>query len=177
MSDADVAEQYGKERRQRYHTGNLQGEGRREGEAAQILNTLSEIGDLPIQPEDDPVMGQLISKLTSTANLTEAEVRSNEWVREYILILYLCQFPTPDGSHGSWRGWQHGDADDAKEPLDPETRMELETLVTTSKLALSRSEGAKVIEEGTRDVNESIVHEEGNSGSGGGGIMGKLGLR
>jgi hypothetical protein len=87
------------QRRDQYHSGNLQGAGQQQGEAAQVLQALSDVEDLPIQPQDDPVMGQLISKLTSTANLSEEQVRSNEWVREYILILYLCQFPTKDGCH------------------------------------------------------------------------------
>jgi hypothetical protein len=163
------------QQRQAYHQGNLQGQGQQPGEAAQILHTLSEVDDLPLNAEDDPVMGQLISKLTSTANLSEEQVRSNEWVREYILILYLCKFPSPDGMHSSWRGWAHATEEEAREPLQPERRSTYETLVTTSKLALSRSEGAKVIEEGTRDVSESIVNDP-EGGSSGGGIMGKLGL-
>ena len=171
MSEAE--EHYEKQRRAQYHTGNLQSEGRGASESAQILSALSEIDDLPIQPEDDAVMGQLVSKLTSTANLTEAEVRSNEWVREYILILYLSQYPTPDGCHGSWRAWAHDDPDADLEPMDPSRRMQLETLVTTSKLALSRSEDAKVIEEGTRDVSESIVSDQ-ESDDSGGGIIGKI---
>jgi len=163
------------QRRDQYHSGNLQGAGQQQGDAAQVLQALSDVEDLPIQPQDDPVMGQLISKLTSTANLSEEQVRSNEWVREYILILYLCQFPTKDGCHSEWRGYAHGDMNEEREPLDPKKRMELETLVTTSKLALSRSEGAKVIEEGTRNVSESVLTEDGNDG-GGSGILGKLGL-
>jgi hypothetical protein len=171
----DPQQAHDQRRRDRFAEASLHGEGRTNQEAAAILTALSEIDDLPIQPEDDPVMGQLVSKLTSTANLSADEVRSNEWVREYILILYLCQFPTKDGCHGSWRGWAHGDADAAKAPMDPSTRMELETLVTTSKLALSRSEDAKVIEEGTRDVKETHVND-GSDGAGGGGILGKIGL-
>jgi len=166
---------YEQQRRSQAHGANL-GAQHEESETAQILNTLSEIEDLPMDPQDDPVMGQLISKLTSTANLSEAEVRSNEWVREYILILYLCQFPTPDGCHSEWRGWAQGDSEQATEPLHPETRMELETLVSTSKLALSRSEDAKVIEEGARHVSESIV-SDGDGEGGGGGLLDKLNLR
>lgn len=174
MSEMNPQEAREQQRRDQYHSMNLQGQGQRDGEAAQVLRALSEIDDLPIQPQDDPVMGQLISKLTSTANLTEEEVRSNEWVREYILILYLCQFPTDDGLHSAWKGWMHADASKEQEPLDPDTRLKLETLVTTSKLALSRSEDAKVIEEGTRDVKESVLSGEEQS-SGGGGILGFFG--
>jgi len=171
---SDVQEQYDKQRRQQYHQNNLAGGGERKGEAAEILSALSHIDDLPINPETDPVMGQLVSKLTSTANLSADQVRSNEWVREYILVLYLCQFPRDDGAHGPWRGIAHGTVDAEREPLDPKTRMQLEAFVSMSKLALSRSEDAKVIEEGTRDVSESIVNEGDGDGSGGG-ILGRLG--
>ena len=171
---SDVQEQYDKQRRQSYHQGNLQGQQQR-GEAAEILSALSHVDDLPINPESDPVMGQLVSRLTSTANLSADQVRSNEWIREYILVLYLCQFPRADGAHGPWRGIAHGTVDAEREPLDPKTRMELEAFISMSKLALSRSEDAKVIEEGTRDVSESIVNEEGG-GRSGGGLLGKIGF-
>jgi len=71
--------EYDKQRRHAYHQSALtqQDEG---GEAAEILHTLSNIDDLPIDPKDDPVMGQLVSKLTSTANLSKEDVRSNKWV-------------------------------------------------------------------------------------------------
>lgn len=166
-------EQYKKQRQQAYHQTNLAGE-QQPGESAQILDALSSIDDLPLDAHDDPVMGQLVSKLTSTSNLTAEQVRSNEWVREYIMLLYLCRFPRPDGAHSEWRAIAHGDGDAEREPLDPEKRMMLETYVQMGKLALSRSEDAKVIEEGTRDVSESIVNEEGNGDSSGGGILGRL---
>jgi hypothetical protein len=166
-------DQYDKQRRHNYHSANLQNGQQGEGEAAEILRALSEINDLPIQPQDDPVMGQLVSKLTSTANLSAEEVRSNEWVREYILILYLCKFPTHDGLSGTRRGWAHGDSDAEREPLDPETRMMLEAHVTSSKLALSRSEDFTGPKEAVRNVSESIVNEEGEGGSSGG-LLGRL---
>ncbi len=164
--------EYDKQRRHQYHQSALasQDEG---GEAAEILHTLSNIDDLPIEPKEDPVMGQLVSKLTSTANLSKEEVRSNKWVREYLLVLYLCQFPTDEGMSDSWRGWSHGDRDAAREALDPEKRMMLEAFVTNSKLALSRSEDFKAVEESTRNVSESVVRD-GSSNDGSGGILGKL---
>ena len=168
-------EQYDKQRKQPYHQGNLNNPRQENGEAAEILSALSHIDDLPIDPQNDPVMGQLVSRLTSTANLSADQVRSNEWTREYILVLYLCQFPRADGAHGPWRGIAHGTVDAEREPLDPKTRMELEAFISMSKLALSRSEDAKVIEEGTRDVSVSIVNEEGGGGSGGG-LLGKIGF-
>jgi len=164
--------EYDKQRRHAYHQSALsqQDEG---GEAAEILHTLSNIDDLPIEPKDDPVMGQLVSKLTSTANLSKEDVRSNKWIREYLLVLYLCQFPTDEGMSGSWRGWSHGDRDAAREALDPQKRMMLEAFVSNSKLALSRSEDFKAVEESTRNVSESVVRDgSGNESSGG--ILGKL---
>jgi len=175
MSKQSPQEAREQQRRDQYHSMNLQGQ-QREGEAAQVLHALSDIDDLPMDPQDDEVMGQLISKLTSTANLSEEQVRSNEWVREYILILYISQFPTQDGLHSEWRGFAHNDESKELDPLDPEKRLMLENLVTTSKLALSRSEEAKVIEEGTRNVSESVLSEEKGSSSSGG-ILGKIGLK
>jgi len=176
MSDMTAEQARQQQRADQYHSMNLQGQGQNEREAAQVLHALSETEDLPIQPEDDKVMGQLVSKLTSTANLSAEEVRSHEWVREYILILYLCQFPTEDGMHSEWRGWMHSDSSKEREPLDPRTRLELEAHVTSSKLALSRSEDAKVIEEGARDVRESVMSGQ-DSNSGSGGLLGKIGLK
>lgn len=167
-------EQYNKQRRQAYHQNNLAGESQQTGEAAQILSELSKVDDLPLDAEDDPVMGQLVSRLTSTANLTAEQVRSNEWIREYIMVLYLCRFPREDGAHSTWRAVGHGDASEAREPLDPEKRMMLEAFVTNSKLALSRSEDFTGPREAVRNVSESIVNEEGNDSGGSGGILGRL---
>lgn len=167
-------EQYNKQRRQAYHQSNLAGGEEQPGEAAEILSALSHIEDLPLDAEDDPVMGQLVSRLTSTANLTAEQVRSNEWVREYILVLYLCRFPRPDGAHSTWRAIGHGDMDKDRDPLDPEKRMMLEAFVSNSKLALSRSEDFTGPKEAVRNVSESIVNEDNGDESGGGGILGKL---
>jgi len=187
---SDVAEQYDKQRRQQYHQGNLSmGQDKQPGEAAEILSALSQVEDLPIDAQSDPVMGQLVSRLTSTANLSAEQVRSNEWVREYIMVLYLCKFPRADGAHGPWRALGHDDLDAEREPLDPEKRLEIEAFISMSKLALSRSEGFRAVEESTRNVSESIVNEESTrnvsesivneqeQGGSGGGILGKMGLR
>lgn len=148
----------------------------RQNTTAEILRYLSEIDDLPIGT-DDPIMGQLVSKLTSTANLSAEQVRSNEWVREYLLILYLCKHPTKEGMHGSDRAWAHDDVDAFRDPLDAEDRMAIESFVTSSKLALTRSEDMEVVKESTRTVNESIVNNDGRNDSGSGGLLGRLGVR
>jgi hypothetical protein len=175
MSEAEAKQLREQQRRDQYHGQNLAG-GENTGETAEILHELSEIDDLPIQPQDDEIMGQLISKLTSTANLSAEEVRSNEWVREYILLLYLCLRPKETGCHGDWRAWSHGDQSEAIPPLDTQTRLEMESLVTSSKLALSRSEDFTAATEAVRTVRESIVND-GDESSGGGGLLAKVGLR
>lgn len=160
------------------HMQNLQGPGEsdRQGETAEILRYLSEIDDLPIGT-DDPVMGQLVSKLTSTTNLTTDQVRSNEWVREYLMLLYLAKHPRKTGTHSGDRAWVHDDIDAYVEPLTAEDRMAIESYVTSSKLALNRSEDMAVTKEATRTVQESIVNDDSGGGGSGGGILGKLGLR
>jgi len=172
--EAEQARQQEHERR--LHMQNLQGTPVDDDESstAEILRYLADIDDLPIGT-DDPIMGQLVSKLTSTANLSAEQVRSNEWVREYLLILYLCKHPTKEGMHSSDRAWAHDDADAYREPLDAEDRMAIESFVTSSKLALTRSEDMEAVKESTRTVSESIVNDEGNSGgSSSGGILGRL---
>lgn len=168
--------EYEKQRRQQYHQGNLQQAGAEQpGEAAEILSALSHVEDLPIDPQNDSVMGQLVSRLTSTANLSAEQVRSNEWVREYLMVLYLCRFPREDGLHDTWRGIAHGDVDEERDPLDPQKRLEIEAFVSMSKLALSRSEDFTAPREAVRNVNESIVNEEGGN-SDGDGLLGRIGF-
>lgn len=167
--------QYDKQRRAQYHGQNLGGPGESQpGEAAEILTALSNVEDLPLDAEDDEVMGQLVSRLTSTANLTAEQVRSNEWVREYLLVLYLSKFPRPDGAHSTWRAISMGDREEMREPLEPGKRMMLEAFVTNSKLALSRSEDFTGPKEAVRNVSESIVNEDDGGESSSGGILGRL---
>lgn len=151
----------------------LQGPQQEDSDAAEVLQYLSNIDDLPDDLAQDPVLGQLVSKLTSTANLTSEQVKSNEWVVEYVMLLYLCKYPKKKGLHGSWRGVAHSDPGQDMEPLDPEKRMMIESFVNQSKIALTRSEDAKVMEEGTRNISESVVHDETQSSSKGG-IWGKI---
>lgn len=164
-----------RQRQHQLHTQNVSAPEEDEN-TAEILRELSEIDDLPIG-QDDPVMGQLVSKLTSTANLSPEQVRSNEWVIEYILVLYLCQFPDEDGMHSSWRGWAHGDTVEYREPLSAEDRMMLESYVSSTQRALTRSEDFEAVKEATRTVNESVVRDETQQESGGDGLLGRMGLK
>jgi hypothetical protein len=167
----DAADHYKKQRRHDYHNQNLANDD--PAEAAEILRALSEIDDLPIQAEDDPVMGQLVSTVSSTANLSVESVRSNEWVREYILILWLSKKPKETGCYGDWRGWVHANEDAAIDPISARRRLVVETHVTTSKLALSRSEDFRGPKEAMRTVSESIVSDqEGTDNSTG--ILGRI---
>lgn len=168
-------EHFNTQRRDQYHHANLQGQ-EEGGEAAEILRYLSQIDDLPVDATDDEVMGQLISVLTSTANLTAEEVRSNEWYREIILTLYLAMKPTKEGVHGADRVWVHDDAEEDIGPLDARQRVMLEASVMNSKLALSRSEDFTAAKEATRNVNESVVHDEAGAGGSSSGILGRLGF-
>lgn len=178
MSAQETQQARQEEHERRMHMQNLQGTNHEDqsGTTAEILRYLSEIDDLPIGA-DDPIMGQLVSKVTSTANLSPEQVKNNEWVREYLLILYLCNHPTKEGMHGGDRAWAHDDIDAYREPLDAEDRMAIETYVTTSKLALTRSEDMAVTKEATRTVNESIVNDDSASNNSSGGFLGRVGLR
>lgn len=154
------------------HSQNLGTPTDEERGTAEILRYLSDVDDLPVS-QDDPLMGQLISKVTSTANLSAEEVKSNRWKREYLLLLALCKSPLPEGMHSSDRAWAHDDIDAYREPISPEKRAELEAFLTMSNLALSRSEEGFATKEATRTVNESIVNDNKESGSSGG-ILGRL---
>ena len=161
-----------KRRRQPFHQNNL-AEREDDGDAAEILRYLADIEDLPMD-EDDTVMRQLVSRLVSTANLSPEHVRSHEWVVEYILVLYLSIYPPEYGMHGHERAIVHDDADADREPMDTKKRMMLEAFVTNAKLASTRSEDFKAVEETTRNVSESVVHEQDGEGSGRGGLAGMI---
>jgi len=118
------------------------------------------------------VLSQLASKLTSTANLTPEQVRSNEWIREVLLILYLARKPRKEGTHGGWRAWSHDDADADYSPLDANDRLQIETYLQMTKLGLTRSEDMESVKEVMRQRKESFVHDDKESS--GSGILGRL---
>lgn len=168
-------EAFNRERRDQYHHNNLSGQPGHDGDAAEILRYLSEVRDLPINPQDDEIMGQVVSTLTSTANLSADEVRAYEWYQEIILLLYLAMKPRTDGMHSGDRVWAHDDKTADIKPLSTEQRIQLEAAVgLNSKLALSRSEDFKAVEEATRNVSESFVHDDASQNNSSGGILGRL---
>lgn len=167
-------EQYRQQRRDQYHSANLQQGGVDQREAAQVLKELSEDKDLPFQPEDDEVLGQMTAQASSEAKLSEEERRSIEWEREIDLVMWLCERPDEDGCHGPWQSWQHADSDAGMEPLTAKERAVAESLMTSHKEILSRSDEGFAIKESTRNVSESYVNEPAGE-NGGGGLLGLFG--
>lgn len=169
----EVEEMEAQRRRAQYHSNNLAAPDEQDGEAAEILRYIADVEDLPVD-ENDEVMQQLVSRLVSTANLSKEQVRSHEWVVEYILVLYLSMNPPKYGLHGHERAIVHDDVNAEREPLEVNQRMMLEAFTTNAKFASTRSEDFKAVEETTRNVQESVVHDEEGQGSDSGGIMGMI---
>lgn len=166
-------QKYEEQRRQQYHNANLSQQGIDEREAAQVLKELAEDKDLPFQPEDDEILGQMTAQASTEAKLTQEERRSIEWEREIALVMWLSEQPDEDGCYGSWKGWMHGDEDMADEPLSPTQRKVAESLMTSHKEILSRTDDGFAIKESVRNVSESYVNEP-NTKSSGGGILGRI---
>lgn len=162
------------QRRHQYHQ-QIMGQGQGE-QGAQVLKQLAENRDLPIQPEDDEIIGQFTAEAASEANLSDEEYESIKWEREIDMVMWLCQQPTEGGMHGSWQGWAHGDKDKAQEPLDPRERATVESYATTHKEVLSLSKSGFAVKESARNVSETHVNE-GEQNKSSGGLMGKLGLK
>jgi hypothetical protein len=165
-----------RERQHRLHNNNLKGAAAPDNGKAEILKQLSEIDDLPIDG-DDPVMGQLTSQLASTANLNGEDIRSKEWVFEYLKLLYLANYPPEYGITGDRRAFVYDDPQEYREPLDEEDQSMVEAYLDNAKRTLTRSEDAKVIEEATRTINESVVRDESDDSGSSGGILGRMGIR
>lgn len=165
-----------KERKHRMHSQNLSGQIEDDQNKAEILSQLSEIDDLPIGSED-PVLGQLTSAIASTTNLGEDDLRSKEWVYEYLRVVHKAPYPPSYGITGARRAFVYDDMNEYREPLDSEDAATVEAFLDNAKRALTRSEDAKVIEESTRTVNESVVKDDTQSSNGGSGILGRMGLK
>ena len=162
------------QRRDQYHQRNLSAQDG--GEGIQLLKELSKNKDLPIQPEDDEIIGQFGAEATAEANLSQEEYESIQWEREIQVLLWLCKQPTEEGMHGALRGWVHGDSDEEKEPLTPKERAVTESYATTHKEVLSLSKEGFGVKESGRSVNQSIVDDGNKQQSSSGGLLDKLGL-
>jgi len=162
------------QRRDQYHQRNLSAQDG--GEGIQLLKELSKNKDLPIQPDDDEIIGQFGAEATAEANLSDGEYESIQWEREIQVLLWLCKQPTPDGLSGAMRGWAHADSEKEKEPLQAEERGVVESYVTTHREVLSLSKEGFGVKESGRSVKQSIVDDGNKSGSSSGGLLDKIGL-
>jgi len=169
----DPQEQLDRQRRQQLDNANLQRQADN-GSNVRVLEQLSNLSDLPTQPQDDETVGQFASRVVSTTNLSDDEVKSYEWMKEVVVLLYLATMPEKEGVHGVWRGWCEGDMSKEVEAISPQKRAELESFIRSTNLAVKRSRDAKVIEEGSRDVRESIVDDGEGEDGGSSGILGKI---
>lgn len=142
---------------------------------AEVLRQLSEINDLP--NFEGRTLDQFVSRVVSTSNLSREDIESDEWVREYIILLYKSQFPPEDGLTGHSRAYALDDKSAKRDPLDGEQRAEIEAFKHVSGQAVTRSEDMEAAKEATRTIAESIARDESPEESGGSGLLGKIGLR
>lgn len=142
---------------------------------AAVLRQLSEIDDLP--EFQGKTLDQFVSTIISTSNLSAEDIKSDEWVREYILLLYKSQFPPEYGLKGHARAYALDDKSEKRDPLDGPVKTQMEAFKHVSGQALTRSEDMKLTEEGMRTVAETIARDDSPDDSGGGGILGKIGLK
>jgi len=145
-----------------------------EGGAA-VLRQLSEIDDLPSFPGS--TLDQFVSRIISTSNLSKEDIQSDEWVREYIMLLYRSQFPPEDGLSGHARAYALDDASEKRDPLDGPVKTQMEAFKHVSGQALTRSEDMEATREATRTIAESIARDESPDESSSGGLLGKIGLK
>lgn len=146
-----------------------------DGSGAEVLRQLSEINDLPTFR--GKTLDQFVSRVISTSNLSEEDIMSDEWVREYLLLLYKSQFPPDYGLTGHARAYALDEKSEKREPLDPQEGTEMEAFKHVSGLALSRSEDMTATKEATRTIAETLSRDETSDDSGGSGLLGKLGLK
>lgn len=146
-----------------------------DGSGAEVLNQLSIIDDVP-GPRGE-TLDAFVSRIVSTTKLSTEDIRSDEWVREYIILLHKSQFPPEDGLTGHSRAYAMDDKSAKREPLDSEEKAKIEAFKHVSGQAVHRSEDGFATKEGTRTIAESIARDETADESAGGGLMGKLGLK
>ena len=165
-------EQLEAEREAQLQSSAMQGlEPMQAGDPGVILDKLSE-ADLPIDG-DHPVMGQIASRVTSTTNLTEDQAVHHKWMLQYQMLLMMGATPPQKGINGSWRGYAHADSSEERPALNYEDRSEVETFIdVVAPMLLQRSVDAKVMEEATRNIQESVLRKD--DAEKGGGLSGML---
>lgn len=164
-SQEEWAEQ---QRRDQYHQGNLQGA--RDTNAPETLKYVSKPEDI-----DSPLesLEWINSKSTSTANLSEEDVRSKEWVLEYHQLMSRMERPPEYGVTGHLRAYVYDDVDEYKKPLKSTEALEVEGYTEVGKESSTRSKDGWGVETSTRDTTESIVRDDDSKNSSGG-ILGRF---
>lgn len=142
-------------------------------QGGEILRQLSEIDDLP--EFEGRTLNQFVSKVISTSNLSEEDLASDEWVREYVLMMYHAQFPPEYGLTGHARAYALDDKAEKRDPLDAETTVEAEMFKHTSGLALTRSEDMAATKEATRTIAETLSRDGSEEKEGG--LLHAIGLK
>lgn len=157
MSAEDVKQERESEREHQVHQQLLS---RVNGDtnAPEALKYISE----GIEGIDSPseVLKFINSKATTTTQLSENDVRSKEWVIEYLQLIDQMDRPPHYGVHGTLRAWARGDREAAKEPLEPGDAMEFESFSEMGKLATKKSEGGWGVETATKDTVETLQRKE-----------------
>jgi hypothetical protein len=161
-------ERYEQQRRDQYHSGNLQGA--QDTNAPETLKYVSKPEDI-----DSPIeaLEWINSKSTSTANYTEEDVRSKEWVLEYHLLMAKMERPPEYGVTGHLRAFVYDDVDEYRKPMKAAETLEAEGFTEVGKESSTRSKDGWGVETSTKDTKESIVRDEEDKNSSGG-ILGKF---
>lgn len=168
-TNGERQEELEKEREHQIHTQNIT-QPVNDDENPKTLEYLAEIDDVAELPEEG--LKQFTSRLASTANLSEEEVRGNEWVKEYIAQIWQSNFPPEYGLTGHVRAWAYDNPDEFRLPLTAQDKVAMEGYLDNTKLALSRSKDFEGVETATKDTRESIVR--GNESDSGGGLIDRL---
>jgi len=169
MSKSKRQQQLEQQRRDQYHSKNL-GMAQGDSNAPETLKYVSKPEDI-----DSPVesLEWINSKSTSTANLSQEDVTSKEWVVEYHRELAMMPYPPEYGVKGHLRAFVYDDAEQYRLPLDPDAKVETEGFMEVGKESSSRSKEGWGVETSTKDTKESIVRDEEQQNSGGG-LLGRF---
>lgn len=99
------------------------------------------------------------TKSASTANLTDEDVRSKDWIIEYHQLMSRMRHPPSYGLTGHIRAWAYDDPHEELYPLSGEDLLTTEGFAEIGRESSTRSRGGWATETSTRDTKESIVHD------------------
>ena len=157
---------------QELHSMNVRRQ-REQEKAPEALKYIAEPGGEVKAPVDG--LDWLSSKSISTANFESEDVRSREWVIEFMGLLSRLERPTTDGLQGHLRAVAFDDPDRTEKPLSPSERLLIEGAGEVGKEASTRAKGGWATETATADTRESIVRNpDDNGNSQRGGILSRI---